>query len=136
MRLPNLSLAIGVLCAAVLLVGEARAQEQVAADADLQAAKANFEEAQSLYLKEQWDDAAAKFLSAYERKPFASFLFNAAVSFEKAKKLDRAVDLFQRYLDKDPQARDAAEVKARIDSLKAVLAPPSPPAPGKPEPSA
>jgi hypothetical protein len=125
-----------VLCAAVLLVGEARAQEQVAADADLQAAKANFEEAQSLYVKEQWDDAAAKFLSAYERKPFASFLFNAAVSFEKAKKLDRAIDLFQRYLDKDPQARDAADVKTRIDSLKAVLAPPAPPPPGKPEPAA
>jgi len=38
----------------------------------------------------------SKFLSAYEKKPFSSFLFNAAVAFEKAKKLDRAVDFFQR----------------------------------------
>ncbi len=104
----------------------ALAQEQTAADPELQAAKAQFEEAQILYLREQWDDAAAKFLSAYERKPFSSFLFNAAVAFEKAQKLDRAVDLFQRYLDKDPQARDAAEVKTRIESLKALLAPPPP----------
>ena len=77
-------------------------------------------------MRELWDDAAAKFLSAYEKKPFSSFLFNAAVAYEKAKKLDRAVDMFQRYLDKDPQARDAAEVKTRIESLNALLAPPLP----------
>ena len=74
----------------------ARAQEQAAVDPELQAAKAQFEEAQILYLRELWDDAAAKFLSAYEKKPFSSFLFNAAVAYEKAKKLDRAVDMFQR----------------------------------------
>jgi len=105
----------------------AQAQEPAAVDDDLQAAKAQFEEAQTLYLRELWDDAAAKFLSAYDKKPFSSFLFNAAVAFEKAKKLDRAIDMFQRYLDKDPQARDSAEVKARIDSLKVLLAPPPPP---------
>jgi hypothetical protein len=113
----------------------ARAEEQAAPDPDLQAAKAQFEEAQILYLRELWDDAAAKFLSAYDKKPFSSFLFNAAVAFEKAKKLDRALDMFQRYLDKDPQARDAAEVKTRIESLKVLLAPPPPPAEGKAEPA-
>jgi hypothetical protein len=108
----------------VMAVGAAQAAEPSAVpDPDLQAAKAQFEEAQELYLRELWDDAAAKFLSAYERKPFSSFLFNAAVAFEKGKKLERAVDLFQRYLDKDPQAADAADVKGRIDSLRAVLAP-------------
>jgi hypothetical protein len=100
------------------------AQEQTAPDPDLQAAKAQFEEAQILYIKEQWDEAATSFLAAYDKKPFSSFLFNAAVALEKAKKLDRAVDMFQRYLDKDPQARDSADVKTRIESLKALLAPP------------
>jgi len=127
-RLLKLVLAAGLCLAGVFLVPErvARAQAPAASDADLQAAKAQFEEAQVLFLRELWDDAAAKFLSAYDKKPFASFLFNAAVAFEKAKKLDRAVDMFQRYLDKDPQARDAAEVKTRIESLKALLAPPAP----------
>jgi hypothetical protein len=121
---------------AVVPASVAWAEEQAAPDPELQAAKAQFEEAQILYLREQWDDAAAKFLSAYERKPFSSFLFNAAIAFEKAKKLDRAVDFFQRYLDKDPQARDAAEVKTRIESLKGMLVPPSPAAEKAPAPVA
>ncbi len=114
-----------VLCGlGVAALGPAHAAEASATpDPQLQAAKAEFEEAQTLYLRELWDDAAAKFLSAYDRKPFSSFLFNAAVAFEKARKLDRAVDLFQRYLDKDPQAADAADVKGRIDSLRAILTP-------------
>jgi PEGA domain. len=129
----TLSTAFCLVGLAVVSEPVARAEEQAAPDPDLQAAKAQFEEAQILYLRELWDDAAAKFLSAYDKKPFSSFLFNAAVAFEKAKKLDRALDMFQRYLDKDPQARDAAEVKTRIESLKALLAPPPPPAEGKTE---
>lgn len=130
---PALSTALCLVSVVVVPEPVARAEEQAAPDPDLQAAKAQFEEAQLLYLRELWDDAAAKFLSAYDKKPFSSFLFNAAVAFEKAKKLDRALDMFQRYLDKDPQARDAAEVKTRIESLKVLLAPPPPPAEGKAE---
>ena len=83
-RLPMLALstAFCLVTAAGASEQVARAQEQAATDLELQAAKAQFEEAQILYLRELWDDAAAKFLSAYDKKPFASFLFNAAVAFE------------------------------------------------------
>ena len=101
----------------------AAAQEQ-ATDLVLQEAKAAFEEAQSLYTKDQFADAAAKFMVAFDKKPFSSFLFNAAVAYEKARQLEKAVETFQRYLSVDPQARDAVDVKARIDALKAVLSPP------------
>src|SRR3954453_594275 len=57
-----------------------------AKDIDLQVAKTEFENAQTLFIKEQFDDAAAHFLAAFARKPYPAFLFNAAVSFEKAKK--------------------------------------------------
>jgi hypothetical protein len=106
--------------------GTANAQQPAVADPALQEAKAAFEEAQVLYTKDQFADAAAKFLAAFDKKPFSSFLFNAAVAYEKAKDLAKAVDIFQRYLSVDPGARDAVEVKARLDSLKAVLAPPVP----------
>jgi len=104
----------------------ASAQEQAAApvapDPALQAAKAAFEEAQTLYTKEQFEEAASKFMVAFDKKPFSSFLFNAAVAHEKALQYQKAIDAFQRYLELETQARDAAEVKARIESLKAVLA--------------
>jgi hypothetical protein len=101
----------------------ASAQEQAVPDPALQEAKAAFEEAQTLYTKDQFEEAAAKFMVAFDKKPFSSFLFNAAVAHEKALQYQKAVDAFQKYLEIDPQARDAAEVKARVDSLKAVLAP-------------
>lgn len=102
-----------------------------AADPALQEAKAAFEEAQTLYTQEQFEGAASKFMVAYDKKPFSSFLFNAAVAYEKAKLLDKAIWTFQRYIEVDPQASDAVEVKGRIDSLKAVVAPPPAGQPGE-----
>lgn len=106
------------------LADESPAAPEVAADPSLQEAKVAFEEAQTLYTKEQFEASAARFMAAYDKKPFSSFLFNAAVAFEKAKLLDKAISTFQRYIEVDPQAADAVEVKGRIDSLKAVVSPP------------
>jgi hypothetical protein len=141
--------AVTLLIAIVALVGSnlgpAVAQPAPAAAAPAEApppdpvlvsAKADFEEAQTLYIKEAYNDAAAKFLAAYDKKPFGAFLFNAAVAFEKAKKYEQAMQFFEKYLEKDPDARDAKEVKERIEGIKALLAPPaaSPQAAPKPEP--
>jgi hypothetical protein len=104
----------------------ARADE-LAPDADLQAAKAEFEAAQTLFIKEQFDEAANHFLGAYSRKPYPAFLFNAAVSYEKARTLEKAVEFFQKYVDQDPTASDLATVKVRIEAIKTILAPPSVP---------
>src|SRR5438552_7068619 len=102
-----------------------------APDVDLQLAKSEFETAQTLFIKGQFDDAASHFLAAFTRKPFPAFLFNAAVSFEKGKNLEKASEFFQKYLDRDPAAPDAAAVKSRIDAIKTILSPP-PPTPAAP----
>ncbi len=106
----------------------AQAQET---DAALQAAKSDFEEGQTLYIREQWNEAAAKFLSAYDKKDFPAFLFNAAVAFEKAKKYEQGLQFFEKYLERDPNARDGKEVKERIEGLKAIIANPAPEKPQK-----
>ena len=117
---------MGVTGFAVVGTPAALAQEPAAvSDPLLQEAKAAFEEAQTLYTKDQFEDAASKFMVAFEKKPFGSFLFNAAVAYEKAKQYQKAIDSFQRYLEVEPQARDAAEVKGRIESLKTLLAGPA-----------
>jgi hypothetical protein len=119
------SLLLGVTGSSVLAPQTASAQEQTAThaapDPALQAAKAAFEEAQTLYTKEQFEDAASKFMVAFDKKPFSSFLFNAAVAYEKALQYQKAVDAFLKYLEVEPEARDAIEVKGRIESLKGVL---------------
>ena len=102
--------------------------EESAPDVDLQAAKGEFEAAQTLFIKEQFDEAAGHFLGAYARKPFPAFLFNAAVSYEKGRKLDKAGEFFQKYLDQAPTAADAATVRVRIEAIKTILAPPPAPA--------
>jgi hypothetical protein len=108
------------------------APEAPPSDAELQAAKSEFEEAQTLYIKENFDGAAEKFISAYEKKPFASFLFNVAVAYEKAKRLELAISYYQQYVDKKPDAKDGKDVKLRIEGLKRQIAPPPPPVPGQP----
>src|SRR5690349_47661 len=72
----------------------ARAAEEETPDVDLQAAKSEFENAQTLFIEEQYEDAATHFLAAYARKPFPAFLFNAAVSYEKGQKLEKAGEFF------------------------------------------
>jgi len=120
------SLLLGVTGFTVLTTQTASAQDQTVApatlDPALQEAKAAFEEAQTLYTKEQFEDAASKFMAAFDKKPFSSFLFNAAVAYEKALQYQKAIDSFQKYLEIEPQAKDAAEVRARIESLRSVLA--------------
>jgi len=131
--------AVGVLASAGLVSTLARAETPPAAapaagsaaaaqDVDLQVAKTEFENAQSLFIKEQFDTAAEHFLAAFARKPYPAFLFNAAVSFEKAKKLEKAAEFFEKYLDRDPNAPDAAAVRTRIDAIKTILSPPPSPA--------
>jgi hypothetical protein len=118
--------------ALVAVLGAAAAHAEAppadaAPDKELKVAKESFEAAQQAFVREEYEKAADKFLSAFEHKPFPAFLFNAAVAFEKAKRLDQAKEYFERYLSTDPGASDAAQVKARIDALTKVLSPPPPP---------
>ena len=105
------------------------AGEEEAPDKGLSSAKEAFEAAQAAFVRGDFSAAAEKFLAAYEHKAFPAFLFNVAVSYEKAKQLEKAKQYFERYLDKDPNASDAAQVKLRLDVINKLLAPPPAPPP-------
>src|SRR5688572_6889314 len=114
----------------------APAADESTPDKALTAAKESFEAAQSAFVRGEYAVAAEKFLSAYEQKSYPAFLFNVAVSFEKAKQLEKAKQYFERYLEKDPNASDAAQVKLRLEVINQLLAPPpAPPPPPPPPPS-
>ncbi|HTA20479.1 MAG TPA: PEGA domain-containing protein [Polyangia bacterium] len=127
---------MAVFLLASVLGGHASAED--APDKDLKLAKESFEAAQTAFVREEYEKAADSFLNAFEHKPYPAFLFNAAVAFEKAKRLVQAKEYFERYLSTDPGATDAGQVRARIDALtKLLVPPPSPPAAAPPtEPAA
>jgi hypothetical protein len=121
-----------LLLFAVLVAGAPARAQEAGNDPGLAAAKAAFEEAQTLYFREAYGDAAAKFLAAYDKKPYGAFLFNAAVAFEKVKKYEQSIQFFEKYLEREPEAKDAVEVRERVTKLRALLAPAAPEAGAKP----
>ncbi|MEO0326796.1 MAG: hypothetical protein AAF447_27890, partial [Myxococcota bacterium] len=80
----------------------------------LEAAREAMEEGQAAYLAENYASAATKFLEAYELRPFAAFLYNAGISYERQGDFDQALGLYRRYLDAAPDASDAAAVRDRV----------------------
>ncbi len=114
----------------------ARAAEEATPDKALNDAKEAFETAQTFFVRGEYDTAALKFLEAYNKKPFPAFLFNVAVSYEKAKQLEKAKEYFERYLKDDPNASDAAQVRLRLDVIGKLLAPPPAPPVAAPTPGA
>jgi PEGA domain len=136
---------LGIAASLGIATGARAAQgtDEATPDKGLTDAKDAFEAAQTAFVRGEYDTAAARFLEAYEKKPYPAFLFNVAVSYEKAKLLEKAKQYFERYLQVDPNASDAAQVKLRLDVIAQLLAPPppppvaaSPPAAGAPAPGA
>ncbi len=126
---------LGIAVSLALATG-ARAADEATPDKGLTEAKDAFEAAQTAFVRGEYDTAAARFLEAYEKKPYPAFLFNVAVSYEKAKLLEKAKQYFERYLQVDPNASDAAQVKLRLDVIAQLLAPPPPPPVVAPAPPA
>jgi len=82
-------------------------------------ARVHMDKGQELFLTKKFAEAAVEFRTAYEIRPFSTFLFNEGVCHEKLKHWDDAIRLFQKYVDTDPNAPDRPQVLARIDRLKA-----------------
>lgn len=97
----------------------------------IEKARKQMEEGQNLYAQKRYMEAAQAFQRAYAAQPFAAFLFNEAVCYEKAGEFERALSTFKRYLTADPNPPDASTLKARIERLEAQIkanrAPDAPP---------
>ena len=88
---------------------------------------------QTLYIKEAFK-TPPRSPGGYDKKPSAPSCFNAAVAFERPE-IRAGLQFFEKYLEKDPEAKDAKEVKERIEGIKACCpAGCDPDAPPKPEP--
>ena len=81
-------------------------------------AKVHMDKGQEYFLQKDFEKAATEFHTAYEIKPFSSFLYNEAVCHEKLGQLDVAIALFQKYVDTDTTAPDRTKVIEKIELLK------------------
>ncbi|MBL8722349.1 MAG: PEGA domain-containing protein [Myxococcales bacterium] len=84
-------------------------------------AKDHMDRGQAFFLEKKFAEAAVEFHLAWETKPLSTFLFNEGVCHEKLRAWQKAIDLFQKYLDDDPTALDRPAVQARLEKLKAEL---------------
>jgi PEGA domain len=84
----------------------------------MEVAREHMERGQALYTAARYIESAEEFLRAYEAQPFAAFLYNAGVAYEKNDDPGRAADFFERFLQSDPQAVGAPKLRARIERLR------------------
>jgi tetratricopeptide (TPR) repeat protein len=79
------------------------------------------EQGQAFFLAGKYSEALDAFQKAYAAKPFAAFIFNQAVCYEKLNNPAQAIATFERFLREDPQTPDRAAIQQRIERLKARL---------------
>ncbi len=87
----------------------------------LQQAREAMERGQELYAQQDYAAAAEAFLQAYAARPFSAFLYNAGISYERLGDARRSIEFYERYIEAEPHATDAEEVRERIARLRAAL---------------
>jgi hypothetical protein len=105
--------------------GEASAAEDFSEsdlDPETVALKDMYDEAHIAFLAGRFLDAAAKFDEGYARSRVVAFLFNSAVAWERAGRLEQAAERYAEYLVKAPDAGDQDEIKERLDALREAVA--------------
>ncbi len=108
------------LCFALMLF--ARTGKADAQDSRLETAKKQMELGQEAFNKKAYGEAAAFFVSAFDASPFAAFLYNAGLAYERNGNAKQAVDFYHRYLEMEPYAQDAAKITIKIETLTALMA--------------
>jgi hypothetical protein len=112
---------VAIMLALALAVPVAAVAQDDADRPSIEIARSHMETGQAYYLQGRFGEAAAEFEAAYQAEPFGAFLYNAAVACENAGDPVRALELFQRYLERDPVASDRDAVEQRMDRLRAAI---------------
>lgn len=119
---------LGAVCAvAVLLVGVSSFAGPK--DQALERARHHMELGQEAYEDGSYEEAAKQFIDAFAASPFSAFLYNAGLAFEKAQLPEKAVEFYTKYLEAEPGASDADQVKKKIQALLPGEEAPEEPAP-------
>lgn len=87
----------------------------------LEAIRQQMDKGQGFFLAKNYEEAARAFEEGYKNHPYSAFLFNAGVCYQKLGNADAALQAFNKYLQKDPNAPDATAVRERIAKINEAL---------------
>ncbi|MEE9384066.1 MAG: PEGA domain-containing protein [Nannocystaceae bacterium] len=85
---------------------------------EVSALKRLYDEAHVAFLAGRFVDAAALFDQGYGRSRLTAFLFNGAVAWERAERLDQAIERYAQYLVASPEATDHTQIAERLGQLR------------------
>ena len=86
---------------------------------DDEQARLRFQVAQRLYEQGQFEEAGREFERAYDLSQRSSLLFNAYLAYRDAGLLPQATRALAGYLEAEPDAENAAQLRNRLRSLEA-----------------
>jgi hypothetical protein len=88
------------------------------ADGVIDDARVHMEAGQKLFEAGKFLDAATEFEAGFRVQPYKSFLYNAAVAAERGGDRVRAIAHYAEFLGAEPNAPDAAQIRATIERLQ------------------
>jgi hypothetical protein len=116
-----------VLTLALLGVGVAHAQST-------KEAGEHFERGEKAQAEGRYRDAISSYLQAFAFVPHPNSLYNIAVCYEKLGEWHQSANYFQKYIDLDKSASDAAIATDKIRALRLKAGDPGPPVNALPTP--
>jgi hypothetical protein len=87
-------------------------------DSAVDEARRHMEKGQALFVEEKFSEAMVEFEAAYKVQPYKAFLYNAAVAAERAGDRERAIARYKEFLEGQPNAPDAPQIRANIERLQ------------------
>jgi len=107
---------------------------QLPLDPDEEIARRRFARGSEHYAAGAYQQALDEFEAVRRYKPAPALDYNIARCLDRLERPREAIDAYTRYVTARPDAQDAAEVRARIETLRRRL-PPEPPATPPPTPT-
>jgi tetratricopeptide (TPR) repeat protein len=106
--------------------------DEAAVDPDTEISQRYFNEGRAFYAEHRYADALARFTAARRIRPVPALDYNIARCYDRMDRPIEAIAAYERYLAGEPSAADAAEIRARVATLRSrgadlVQAPASPP---------
>lgn len=125
-----------LIAALAALAPTASARAEVEPTATNQAAERHFESGVNFYRNGDYESARIEFEAGYRLSRLPDFLVNLCQVADKQNRIQEAVNYCEQYLRVEPNAKDSAEVRTRLDRLRQQLGSPAQPASAPSQPSA